>query len=98
MKRIYKISINLLMFGWCPLFLVAAISKNIPDNINTSILLIGVVLCMFGALLSMALATNKHFWKSLEELEELKQEYRKSIAEYNKVKNKLINKIIEQEE
>lgn len=97
MKRIYKISINVLMFGWILLVLVNTFSSNLEPNTAITLSMIAMAICLAGGILSLILTGNNDFWKSLEELEELKQEYRESIVKYNKVKEKLINKILENE-
>lgn len=98
MKKIYKISINILMLGWFPFMILSVLSRYLSEGMNIFLFTLGILICMIGGLLSLTITTNNDFWKSLEELEQIKKEHKESIKDYNNAKNTLITKILEQEE
>ncbi len=98
-KTLFKISYYPIVLGWFPYMFIAAIGSHWSPEARLIVALIGFSLSFFGSVMSLIfLKTSSEIFKSIDELEELKEKYKNAISRYDKTSDELINKILETHE
>jgi len=94
-KKYFKISYYISLLGLFPYIFIAAISSHRNLEGILMIALLGLVLYLFGAMMSIQfLNTSKEIFKSVDELNELKNKYKNAIDKYSKSSDELIDIIL----
>ena len=78
-----KIAFYSVLLGWFPFMFVCAWGMWLDVEYRLIIALVGLVLCMFGTMMSSILKDDKLF-KSIDELEKEKHKYYEATQRLNK--------------
>lgn len=97
MKTIYKISHTLLSIGWLAFMFLCAYGMRLDNTHRFIIFMIGLSLCLFGAVSFLSCLQYKGFWLNNIELEKEIEKTRKARENYLNAEKCLINKILEAE-
>ena len=79
-----KIAIYILMIGWFPMLFVCAFGIYMEPMLRTIIALSSLVICGVASISMIMVIGNPAFWKTFQEIEELKEDYRVFKAKYQK--------------
>lgn len=78
MKTYIKIAIITLMFGWIPILILPQID-SIPENYKIAGTVLGIGLLSMGIIMVNIFMLDPIWWKTQEQLEEIKESYEKDI-------------------
>jgi hypothetical protein len=94
MRTKVKVSIIVLTIGWFPfMFLCIWGSKNPLVSIIS--MFIGVIVCLCTSIILNTYLRDEPYWRSMYEIEKLREKYERAVDYYIETRNKLLKKLEE---
>ena len=86
-KSLLMIGFYIIVIGWFPYMLLCVWGLNQEPIYRAVIILVGVSFCLFGSMMVLPLLKNDDLFKSIDELEREKVDYKKATEKlYNKIR------------
>ena len=94
-KIIFIVSYLLVIFGWFPFIFLAAGFAKTPE-IGMNLAMIGFLICLIGCVTSMVYLHGTDIFKSIDRLNEERENYHQAMLKYENASEELKRKLLNQ--